>query len=570
MKIFNKGIIESLVLISTFVFGCIIGTYYSPGPIAWDDLLYMHTAWNATADTTIMNRYFIVYLLMFFNILARGDPFLGVRMAGAFIFTCTILTIYLNARTLAPSNKALYGSLAVLFMLAYPKFAVFWGVMFPDFVVTMFIMIGVYIYLLYHRSSRFYRAFLFLYGLVFFMAVRSKETGLILVFLVPGFLLQNELLTVDHSFSALATQRWKAFLRQAFPRLGVVLAGFIFGIGLFIFLNAWVLKSPWFGWRPADFLTLFAFNTREADAVRDAQNFFVPFGSSVPFIMAIIAIFKFRNIPRSYFRILYLLPLGLVIFLNFTLIRGAWDVVVRYIIPGLAVTSILAPLSISEDIDKISSSQPYTKWVYVLGSFSLSLIISFLLYRIAARGTDWEWNNFANAIIGPMALCIWIAWAILSKSGSRFSLIFSLVCIGMMTLPSFFHSTYTIYTGAARVASVNRFKPFAVFQNDIKVCPTGKVFISTTIHYSDESRPLSRDALSSLWMFDLYFRCHSNLEQFEFSKPGPETLEVGYQYLFLHRRDLDNSTIVLTPEVQRDYILAAESEQKIFLLISTK
>lgn len=93
---------------------------YAPWPIAWDDLLYLHTAWHPVAQPNILNRYVHIYSLMFFSPFARGNPFVASQIFGSVLSATSLILTYLNARLIAGGRSVWAECVAVLFLAASP------------------------------------------------------------------------------------------------------------------------------------------------------------------------------------------------------------------------------------------------------------------------------------------------------------------------------------------------------------------------------------------------------------------------------------------------------------------
>ena len=518
----NNGFkLHPLEYIGMLVFllaGCLLGSHYAQGFIAWDDLHYMHTSWSLLVEPNILNRYFDIYLLKFFTAITAGDPFSGARLFGAFISSLTIVLVYLNARILAKTHPFWYGMLAVLFLLSFQLFTTNFGATLPDFTVAMMVAIGVTIYLLYHRLPAHQDLLVILFGLVLFLSYKTKETGLLLGVLIPGFLISEEKIL-----------RRRIIIRQ----LLLILAGVGIGLVLFVILNGLLIKDAFFGFSLSDIRAWLGQNELST-YVRTTDNYLDVVGLSAPFILALVWALK----PDQRFtvndRLLWLLSIGFIIFLNLTLIKANYNVIPRYVLPVYVVISILAPQAVRTDFIGSSWKERLRMGVIILGSFLIAGLGALTVYYLLARPANWEIKDYLKGIIGPIALLILIAWLVFSKRNTNVSLVVVMIGIGALTLP--FAAVYinSVYKGNQVYQSNGRFQPFAEFSN-IVTCNPGKILISGSIY--ETGGKLGRDRSSSWWMYDLYYRCHTQQDQVIFSNSPLKALNDSYQYVFLDVSD---------------------------------
>jgi hypothetical protein len=151
--------------------------------IEWDDVFYMNLSQYTTPQAWVLNRYGHIYLQKaFFWIM--GNAFTGARVYWCFLFFSTCILIYFCAKLLAGRKGYLIGATAVLLFCTLPTFAKFAGCSYSDFTVMFLVTLGSFLYLAFLPGRRRCRHYvLALLGLIFFWAVKSKETGLCMVVL---------------------------------------------------------------------------------------------------------------------------------------------------------------------------------------------------------------------------------------------------------------------------------------------------------------------------------------------------------------------------------------------------
>lgn len=510
-KNINISTLEWFLIIVFILGGVFIGYRFVMGPRFWDDLLYMHTAWSMEPKTFILNRYFSIYLLGFFNLIAKGDPFLGSRYYGAFIFSMIPVLIYINARILAKRHHWLIGLLAVVFLFTFSDFVNEFGVVLPDYTVTLLMLAGVLTFLLFHRSKFNINILLVLFGLILVLAFRSKETGITLCLLIPGFFLAKE----NNPTS-------KEFFRQS----GLMLIGCLLGILLFMLLNGLILKDVLFGLRLSDIREVFEFNTNQRVNPQNINNNYLYYITpNLIFLLSFVWIIKSDDKDKLINRWLLLIVLGIILFLNLTNINGGFNFVHRYLTPAFAIVSIMAAQVLQIEHTPLSHQKNNHLLPIVGGALLLSGIITSLISHSVAKSAGWRFEYFVEGVLSPVVFCILVYWMIFWRKYSVFSLLIIATCIGTLTLPIAIKNVYSKVRSDQTIKD-KRFLPFAEFKNEITCDSENRILISGTIF--QEHAFLGRDISSSQYMYDLFFGCHTPIEQFYYEK-SQETI---YQYLF--------------------------------------
>ncbi|MEE9370437.1 MAG: hypothetical protein V3W45_03095, partial [Sedimentisphaerales bacterium] len=154
--------------------------------VNWDDLFYMNLSQHTTPQAWVLNRYGHIYLQKFFFWLA-GDSITGGRIFWCFLFFSTSVLVYWCAKMLAGKRGWLIGLVAVLFFCAQPVFARYVGCTLADFTIMFLVTLGTFVYLSFLAGKYKYRCFIIMIlGLIFFWAVKSKETGICMAVLFLG------------------------------------------------------------------------------------------------------------------------------------------------------------------------------------------------------------------------------------------------------------------------------------------------------------------------------------------------------------------------------------------------
>jgi hypothetical protein len=391
-----------------------------------------------------------------------------------------------------------------------------------------------------------------LFGLTFFIAFRSKETGIILGLLIPGFFIDTgEELT----------------LRRFLIKLGIILSGCFLGILVFMVLNGVFLKAPFFGLHPSDIRELIEFNTAVRVNQQDStDNYLYYIASNSMFLLSLVWIIKSDDGFKRSDRWLWFSVLGIIPFLNLTNVNGGWRIVPHYLTPAIAILSILAPQVIQFD-DSLSTRLKNSHGTIVIAASLLaSGIVTSILATLIAGQAGWEFYYVVAGVLSPIALCILI-FLLCFKKSNILNVIAIVACIGALTLPK---ATYNVFTTVAtKPQPYSRFLPFIEFREAV-TCTTDNVLISGTIYRKEGL--LSRDAVSSWWMFNLFFRCHMTGRQFSYSLShedlSKDLASKSYRYIFLH--DSDYQYLIdqkdRSHNIMDRYIIKADKSQQYYLL----
>jgi hypothetical protein len=541
--------LEYAGIAAAFLLCVVIGYRYAPWPITWDDLLYIHTAWYPTARPFILTRYFHIYLLEFFALFAHGDPFTGSQIFGSVLSWGTLVLVYLGARLMSGARSIWPGCVALLFMAAYSQFMARFGVTLPDYTILMMVTAGAFVYLLHYRFVKYRPLLSFLFGLLLLLALRTKETGVILLVLVPGLL-------GSEAGPVLRRLKWMA-------------AGFLSGLLLMAVLNGLILGDPWFGLRVSEYRTLVAFQT-DPGFKRTSYNYLALLGSTsgllAPFLLSLVWALGPDGRSRSAERRLWLLPLSLIILLNLTLIGAAWDVVIRYPLPLLGVVAILAPQAIEPYFAVLESKGRLITALLVTGCLIAAEAVVLLLNALVAEPTGWGFRDFLEGVTTPIAICVLLGWLAFPGKKSTLSAAVILFSIGLITVPAGIQNVRAVLSSQLNADSRRRFAPFELFADQVN-CTSGRVLVSQSI--MDRERLLSRDQQSSQWMFNLYYGCSMEQEAFTYSASALDVLADRYQYAFLHERDMKKllANSITAGQLAQRYEVVHDASRPFYLLV---
>jgi hypothetical protein len=547
-------VLSVLILVS----GTLLGKRYSVGPIAWDDTLYLHTAMTLARDPTILNRYLHVFILRLGIFLEGGVPLAGAYLAGAFIFCLTASLVYLNARILSGADHPWHGVMALLFLLSAPYYLLNFGSSLADFSLMAMLNLGILCFLLAVRSGQESLFMFSLNGLVFFLAIKCKEAGVILVFLLAALLIVN-----NRPF------RWRATLFRA----GAILVGIAAGQIGFIVLDGLLLKDAWFGLRAGDIQALLAFNSQPSRTPQIGGTYFTAISQIsllAPFCLSLISAANRRETIKSGDWPVYSLPLGFFAMVIITQIKFNYGVMDRYTIPALTVLAVIAPQFMQFGVNRTENDHKIKLLSLPMFLGVIAVIMAYLLslglYASVGQAEYRSQADFITTILEPLGFVILLSAAWLVPSKKTWGFLILVGAIAFLTLPTIQLNRMELGSGKVKQASLDRLAPMMVFNHQVK-CTHGPVFVSQNYH--DQLNLLSRDQQSTFWMFDLSFNCSSQIDQFTISHSPKQVLENHYLYAFLPKDDFDNlmSQEETAVRVGQSYSITSNAGQTFYLLI---
>jgi len=503
----------------------------------------------------INNRYFTIFLLQIFNLLAKGDPILGSTYYGVFSFMTILLLVYINSRMISKSNKIIVSLLSVVLLLTYTSFVADLGVVLADYTVTMMILIGILIFLVYKNHQKNY--LLLLFGAILFLAFKSKETGVLLGLLIPGFALDSgmEVTTV-----------------KKIKKVGLILLGVLIGILIFITLNSLFFHDPFFGFRQTDvrnYTNMFKYNVMQGQI--PTINYLEYICTTCVFFtsMASVVLSNPQSINKT--KWLWLLAIGIIIFFGFSLTHGELDTVYpRYLAPAIAVLAILSPQFISEATVFTSPWKKINGSITVPFALLIGTFLTFLAYLVAKVAFHWTFEYLVRETMVPFISCLIIIWVVFQKRNHESMLIFA-VLIGSIAIPIAFHNLYQIGVNYGQEDA--RFSPFVPFKDAVN-CDADLIFVSNSLHLENDL--FAREVGSSAWMFNLYFGCHKTEANFEYeieqSNIPYDLLTNDYDYVFLSGSDMMflNNQLTVSEDIFSKYHVSSNQNGTSYLLTLEK
>lgn len=486
----------------------------------WDTLLYLNTAQHPIAAGAILNRYVDIYLQkLFLGIFPQ--PLEAAKSFWAFqIFTTSVL-VYLCSKLLNLKNTALTGVFALLFFFAQRKIYASAGTPLVDFTAMLFICSGLLLYLVYIHSKTKPNWILFAMGLVQFLLLKSKETGLIFIPILIAAIF-------------LSKPDWPGRFRSGLW----VAAGGLSGILLLASLDGIFLHDPFFSFRLASWKEFFRYNLTLVYDQRSDLSWYDVILTTALLLPILFAIFSILDDQKEQFtlaeRLAWTLPLFHVIFLSITVFRASFPMNFRYMYPAFATISIVGAQFFRFDGKREKRFAP----LILLGSAILAALMYYFLYPfVASLPYRWTQDNFFSNIINSVMVSIVFLILLIPRSlkVSRNLLLIPPVVILLFTpilnIPQELNTT--------RARAENSISPFVVYENRITM-PEGASLFFTSTPYT-EFGMLGRNSGTCEFLFEAYF--NSAVPEADYSDSIEDILLKNYDYAFVTRSEFGQSQL---------------------------
>lgn len=428
----KRRALQAAFLLSLFVLTFFLSRPFTTPTWSGDDVRYVDAAFFNKRLAWHLTRYTHIYLVKAAIWLEGGDAFAGSRTYWSFMAAVTVVSLAIGARSLGPGLQLRTLSISLFLLLSQWTLLHSIGAAYADYTATMLVVLAVAVYLQgFLRKPRGEIEWpALLLGVLTALAVRSKETGLILLWLPVLFLWVEG--RVD----------WRRFSH----RLGLWLVGALLGGLLLMSLDAWLLGDFWFSLRRSTWADFLQFKVA-ADARQDWSRWVWPQvvwsghpkGSPVSYGMrrlgglallaALVAAVSKR---RMELRLLHLMPVVYVVMLIgvHTPIFG-----VRYLYPILPVASLLgAAMFAYVGVEELKWRQLLSPRVLVPAFLA---VMAILLIAVPHHTGELDaGKRFATGMAVFLAILL-VAGVALAVVGSRMSAIVLAVCLLGYFAPSF-------------------------------------------------------------------------------------------------------------------------------------
>jgi len=463
-----------LVILSAFL--AWFGYRYGGQVFGTDTLLYIDTGLRGIADPFILHRYTHVFALRVASLLA-GTPLGGMQLYSGAALAGGTLLVYFAARSFNPEASVPHAVLAAGLFLA--NGSIFDQLMAPlvDTTAMLAILAAILVYLLYRRSPS--RVLLLLFGFLFYAALRTKETSIILLILLPGLLWDRGSQTR---------------LRGSIKSLAGVAAGFLLGAGLHILANALLLGDALFGFRLSDyrqFLAIWSDTIGSAAKAGSSFEALVLAENGLFFVLYFAAGVLRSGKKTMHEALLWVYPLALVVMLIVFSTRTAWQIVPRGFLPGLGVMCVLGA-QILPGRDKETGRDRRDQLKNLIPLILLGLLAVFGLRSHGAVGYATYFRSLALPVLFLGIIVALLLYGPPRRLISPFSLLVAPALIGLIGI--------NFGAELMRPAGQNfnrRFEPLLAFESEFRAGGELKMFVSESVLPSLAIQP-NRDELQTL------------------------------------------------------------------------
>lgn len=492
----------------------------------------MNLSQYTTAQGWILNRYGHIYLQKFFFWLTQ-DAIVGTRTYWCFLFFATCVLVYWCARILAGKRGYVIGVIAVLLLYIQPLFAKELGCTLADFTVMFLVTLATFIYLaIFTERPRHRHLIIMLLGLIFFWALKSKETGICMAVLFLG-------LGRD--------EKGICGFRRFVKDLGWVCLGMLTGCAIVMFLDQIFLGDCLFSVRLTNIKKVLTTNLHRPPAVprnRIVMSYYTGLSMKpllaplfAPFLLYLLVGWK---APRRFFstskKITWLLPLVLLLFLNF--IRQTFHVLPRYFapaIPGICIWSAqFFRFRLSHFKDKNAVSRIWAAAFLVLAAFVIICVFMVSVMPLLTEYYRKEPNIFYTVAIVPFSITILLMTTALSRKRGLTALFISSLCLFLLIAFPMQSNLSSLRHKIIAKKSQMRFEPYRVFAGELRFEADEKILVSKDVH--KRSWMLGRFKEAHCWMFNIFFNQKYDTEQF-IDGEHEDILKGDYTYAFLTWRD---------------------------------
>ena len=517
-----------------------------------DTLMYIDTGLLGKQNPFVLNRYTHIFILRFFTYFA-STPLEGIRAYSGFVaFSCTIL-VYYSARIFSKKSSPINGIIAV---------GLFWGVpailerIIAPLVDTTAMLMMLSLVAIYIKSARKNHSnpwLLGLFGVLFFMSLRTKEVTIVAAILILGFGLMS-----DKPINS----------RMSIKNTLYIAVGMVIAALINVAINAVVLDTPFFGFRPADinaYIETWSAIIGSVSSKVGGLTFDSLLMAEMGFLFVLYVsagLILRRRLPKN-IRLLWIIPLALVAFLILFSTREEWVIVSRGFTSGFAIICILGSQIVLIDILRRAS----------LGSDAVVALVTLVAIGVlsgiglATKG-DLPFKVYFYAAYRPLAFSLILSILFLSHERRKSGIAIVLLLMSI--------NVYQIRLNLLDVANKPellrynyRFQPILAFEEKIRNHDGLPMYVSSAVMHS-LTIGRNRDELSALVNIALDIRT----EQVDYVIGTPDDefvsdLEVSkYSHILITTSDWDwlRTAPQDRPEWRSRYTEFTEPSNRIILL----
>jgi hypothetical protein len=453
-----------LFLISTFALLMIGG-----GPVTNDELKYIQASMFDSAEPRLLNRYAHIYIQKL-AIWISGDVIGGFQLMWAVLISATSVSIYWSIQVLTKWANPFLGLLGILVFLAQPLVFRFVGVTYVDFTVMSALSISLAIYLNQTQIDVVNRSSALFLGVLFLIAIKSKEPGAISILFLAGLLVQFY-----------ENKQWVTLL---FYWLIGVLISFAF----LICADAYFLGDFLFSISKSNVGALVDFNT--GDRIRINANWFSILTTSavfMPFIFYLLSSFSNKDTKKFEIKIVYLIPIAFIFLITLAMVFGRVRAIPRYIIPIIPILSVLSIVyleNIGAFKKRVFHFTSRSKWLFVL---ILIIAIPTIFYFFKDKTTGvmfngWTPKLFLYDIFYPTLIMVLFSVFILFRKESLFRIRATILLFFIGIAPMLlFLPNNLLYTS---IEFDERSEPIKIFMNKLELAESTRILITPSAAFT--------------------------------------------------------------------------------------
>ncbi len=495
-----------VVVLGSIALFLVFANFALGGPNSTDVTWYMNVGLNGIKDTFIINRYFHVFLEALFLKLSP-TPLIGLQYYWAFLIAGSSLVVYLASRLLTSRTNLLHGLLAVALFISVGAITDTAGLPLVDITAMFMVLLIVVLYVISARKEHVSKVLIIVIGLLFLFSLKTKETTLPVAILFLGFGYVE-----DKRFD----------LKVLFKRLGLVLIGVVFGIGLFILLNMIFLGDSLFGFRLVEiqkFLETYVSGSQSSEKYSGYANWFTAFFLNdmwIIFLAYLISGTKaaFNPFIKKGNLLVWLIPIAIILFATFS-VGNQWGFQSRFIYPAIPIICLLGPQFLNLDLRNIHENH---KRFIAISIFIIGLLAYFVL-RISIRYifdfAGWDITIFMAAVITPLLVSAILALVFLWKRIPLYaSYLIAVLIIAIVSVPITHNLKQIFINQPNKIASERFFYPFASYENLIEYTPIMKFYISPDVWREMETSNFLKDRIEVSSLFNVFFDAGSTKHNF--------------------------------------------------------
>ncbi len=536
------GLVGTLFLIARLLF------YYAGGPISWDELYYMYLSMFPKQESSILNRYFHIYLQRLFFFFANWNPFLGAKIFWTFCITITAGFTFYNTYLLIPSDKESIriagGIVSLLVYFTFPYILDYPGVTYADYTCGMLGSIFIFVYLQAKRNPRM--ILFLLLGFLLYASIKTKEVGACLIIFL-----------FDKTIYPKISDKKVSLLKPLFY-VGI---GIIGGILLIALCDHFLLGDIFYSLRFSNWKVLFSYHTLARD-MNELVDLFGALSNSGILYLLFFSIYTLRILIKqkqavTVHHFLWIYGIVTLGFLLLSAISGARMIVIRFFIvlaPALAILCSHIVCCIKE----INHKKEFIKlFIFLSACLVINISISYL-----ANDLGWEKDLFINRIFLPILMLISLFFFFQEKSWARNIQVGILGLMLLCMLPS---KMAALHNRDIENAFERRIQPLTENMDKLTYSPQMSMFVSSDIY--NRYAILGRDRESNSWMYALLFRQDVDLNQFIYDEFQYEDFSAeAFTSAFLSNNDWNSLSEEQQGTIGKIYSIR-ETNEYVFLSI---